>query len=388
MVQAVATASLVAALVYLAAFAAIAVLLALRFAARGGAARGDRQSFLASRFSIPVSLVVPVTGGAPWRDAADTIAALVDLNYPAFEVIAVADDLPASAWDAFRQEWGLEAREIFFRLSLDTAPIRMMYRSAHDPRLIVVHKTAGSPADALNCGVNLARFRYVCAVEPGLVFDRDALLRAMTGPIEDPARIVGATSHVEIRGGFVQRLHSIRSLMDSRLVWRHLQAALGPREAVVVWRRDAVEHAGGFDNVWDPHLDLMVRLQTAMAADAAGQVVRTAEVFGYRRPRTALDHLRHTVRRQQAALRALASWRRVDASTRTMIAYFFASEVVTPCTQAWVIVATTASAAWGWLPWIDVGAAVLLLAAGRASIGAAARLVRGVTLPFEAPGAA
>jgi hypothetical protein len=157
---------------YLAALTTAVVVLAMRVGERDEDTVDDRQAFSASRLTIPVSIVVPVAAGARWADVAATIDALLGLNYPAFEVIVVADDLPHGAWDPTKAVWRLEAREIFFRAWLDAAPIRMMYRSARDPRLIVVHKTPGSSADALNCGVNLAKFRYLCEVEPGITVRR------------------------------------------------------------------------------------------------------------------------------------------------------------------------------------------------------------------------
>jgi len=374
MLQALVIASIGVAVLYLAALTTAVVVLALRVGERDEDPVDDRQAFSASRLTIPVSIVVPVAAGARWADVAATIDALLGLNYPAFEVIVVADDLPHGAWDPTKAVWRLEAREIFFRAWLDAAPIRMMYRSARDPRLIVVHKTPGSSADALNCGVNLAKFRYLCEVEPGITFDEDALLRAMTAPLGDPADVVGATSHVEIRGGAFQRLRTVRSLMKSRVLWRHLEGVLGPRDAVVVWRRDAVEQAGGFStSATDPRLDMMVRLQHPRA----GRIVRTAEVFGYRPARSVVEDLRETVRRQRAALEAASTLRAERSAIRPMLAYFFVSEMLTACAQLWFIVATAFAAAAGWIPWADAGWAAVLLAAGHAVVSAAALLVRG-----------
>lgn len=370
--------SIVAALAYLVAMTIAVVVLALRLGGRREDPVDDRYALSASRFTIPVSLIVPLSPAAGYTETAATIAALLGLNYPELEVIVVAEELPKAVWESVKDAWDLKAREFFYRASLATAPIRMMYRSSRDPRLMVVNKTPGTPADALNCGVNLARFRYVSAVEPGVVFDADALLRAMTAPLRDPARVVGATSHVEISGGTLQRLRSIRSLMDSRVVWRNLHAALGPRDAVVVWRRDAVEQSGGFSTAAaDPHLEMMVRLQTSTAPGVRGQVVRTAEIFGRRQARPLVEHVRLTARRQLAALQAVSSLLAAGPNTRVMLGYFFVSEVLTPCVQAWVIVATAAGAAAGWLPWVDVALAVLLMAIGHASVCGAALLLRG-----------
>ena len=79
-------------------------------------------------------------------------------------MIAVAgrqDGVPAS----LRERFDLKACEIFFRRSLHTPPVRGLYRSGADPRLLVVECDAASRGDALNCGVNLAHYRYVCCAD-------------------------------------------------------------------------------------------------------------------------------------------------------------------------------------------------------------------------------
>jgi len=372
-------ASILVALAYLAAAVIVVVTMAVRTAGPGEERLDDRHDLLASRFTLPVSLVVPVTTTAEWRAVPSTIEALVRLNYPSFEMIVVADEVAPDEWAALQQTWHLEAREIFFRRSLATAPIRMMYRSARDSRLILVRKEAGPVADALNCGVNLARFRHVAGIEPGLVFDANALLNAMSAPLREPATVVAATSHVEVRGGIFQALRSIRSFMASRLIWRHLRSALGSSDdAVVVWRRDALERVGGFSSdAIDPVLDMMVRLQTsAPTADGAERVVRTAEVFGHRPPRTLEAHIRHVVRRRRAVRQAVASLPAAHGA-RSIWWYLFMSEAVHPLVQAWVLLATALAAVAEWLPWLDVAFVGVLLVAGNAIVSTAALLVRG-----------
>jgi hypothetical protein len=41
----------------------------------------------------------------------------------------------------------------------------VIYRSQREPRLLVADMTAGTVGDFLNCGANLARYRYVCALD-------------------------------------------------------------------------------------------------------------------------------------------------------------------------------------------------------------------------------
>ena len=334
----------------------------------------DPDEMSASRFTIPVSLIVPVSDGSDAGAVNTTISALLALNYPQFEVIVVTEG--PSAGDAFITLWELEAREVFYRASLATAPIRMMYRSSRDARLLVVDKKPGNIADALNCGVNLARFRYVTAVEPGVAFDADALSRALTAPLRNPATVVGATYHVEIVGDALQRLRSIRSQMHSRLIWGTAPAALGPLDTIVVWRRDAVAQAGGFSpDAVDPHLDMMVRVQSSTAAGVSGPVVRTADIFGCRQSRALAPAVATMARRHAAVWQAVASAMAIGGRTE-MLARFVVAEVLTPCVQAWVVVAAVAGVAAGWWPWLDAALALVLLACGQAVVSCAALLVR------------
>ena len=59
--------------------------------------------------------------------------------------------------------------------------MRAIYRSAAYPSLIVVDKENGGKSDALNAGLNVARFRYVCGVDADTVFDRERCSRACAG---------------------------------------------------------------------------------------------------------------------------------------------------------------------------------------------------------------
>src|SRR5262249_26301690 len=159
-------------------------------------------------------------------------------------------------------------------------------------------------------------------------FDRDALLRVMTAALRDPAHVIGASNHVE-RGvvpdfvapdfvgdglkavpnltGLFERLASARALMDSRLAWRHLGNSFGPASGTIVWRRDALLKAQGFSAVAaDPHLDLMLKLQTP-GIEGAGRFDRSVDVFGSVGPGSVPRALKAAGRRQRATLEILSA---------------------------------------------------------------------------------
>ena len=393
----------------LAAFAVTAslgyLLIVAAAAVAGAVARGGRreravdayEALAVSRFTIPVSIVVPAAAGIEPLSA--SIPALLGLNYPELEVIVVADSIGGTALEALKSEWLLEPKEFFYRRTLTTAPVHRIYRSQRDPRLIVIDKAPGGRADALNCGVNLARFRYVVSVTPGVVCDAEALLRLMSPALRDPGAVVAVTSYVERKPASsedpavashewtkakddYQRLASIRSWMTSRLAWHQLRCGLPPVDAVAAWRRDAVLELGGFSlTAADAELDLLVRLQTAKAARAGGRVVRTSEVFGHAGTVPVHAAARIASRRQRAVLEALSTFRKTRGASpvRKTMMCVLAVELLTPAAQAVALAVVFAAAVAGGIGWGEPLLLLLMLTFGYGLISASALLLRGGT---------
>jgi hypothetical protein len=378
------TSSVVAALAYLAIVSTIAVVTALRAGGRREDSPEGDDAPAASRLTMPVSIIVPA-GTAVGIDK--TIHQLLALTYPELEVIVMVD-APASGIGALAAEWQLESREFFYRRALETAPVRRIFRSVRDARLMVVEKDADHRSDLLNCGVNLARYRYVAVVPPGVRFDRPALLRAMAPALRDPGAIVGIGSHIERapqgvhledRDARFQRLRSIRALMFTRLFWSRMRQAVGPDDAVVIWRRDAVVQANGFSrSVSDPDLDMMFRLQQA-GAGGERRFVRSDDAFGQSDAQPAARSRALARSHQHAVLRAMAAWGpgASQAPGLQPVVHFLESELITPLAQTWAVLATTIGAAAGWLTWTVVVATLLLLSFGSAVVTSTALLLRG-----------
>ena len=153
--------------------------------------RGHTDDVLAtSRFTIPVSIILPAGAGADVTVAAEH---LLGLTYPEFEVIVVTS---GGVTADLRRRFDLKACEIFFRRALQTPAVRSLYRSATDTRLLVVDCDARTRGDALNCGVNMARFRYVCCADHRARYGTGSLLASMQPAVEDPAAVVAVTTTI------------------------------------------------------------------------------------------------------------------------------------------------------------------------------------------------
>jgi cellulose synthase/poly-beta-1,6-N-acetylglucosamine synthase-like glycosyltransferase len=224
----------------------------------------DYGVLAASRFTIPVSVIVAAYDEE--TAIVSTVESLLGLDYPEFEVVVVNDGSRDQTLERLRDRFGLEPYEAFVRRIFDTAEVRAMYRSPDHPSLVVVDKENGGKADALNAGLNVARYRYVCGVDADTVFDRKALLKGMRLVVQDPARIVGVTSHLTIAEDpekvmsapegrrpvdrrpllAYQHLDYLRAFFNNRLAWSRLGFMLCSVGAFQIWRRDVLEEVGGY----------------------------------------------------------------------------------------------------------------------------------------------
>jgi poly-beta-1,6-N-acetyl-D-glucosamine synthase len=261
--------SMVACLVYLAAVYTSFVLLLFPSALEAillarQARHEDFDAIADSPFTIPVSIIVPAYNEEVVIVAA--VRALLQLNYPEYEVIVVNDGSKDGTLKVLRETFDLQPRESFVRRIFSTRAVLGMYASRLDSRLTVIDKANGGKSDALNCGINAARYRYLCTVDADTVFDPDAITRAMRPILRDPARILGVTSHVAISrhpegrdGGHTkvhridetaitnfQHLDYLRAFLNNRIGWSRLDFMLCSVGAFAIWRRDVVVELGGF----------------------------------------------------------------------------------------------------------------------------------------------
>jgi poly-beta-1,6-N-acetyl-D-glucosamine synthase len=225
---------------------------------------GDDDLVRESTLTIPVTIVAPLYNEAPI--AAASVASFVAVDYPEYDVVVVNDGSTDATLERLIEAFALQPVQHFYRKLFTSKPIRTIYRSATHPNLLVIDKENGGKADSLNCGLNFARYRYVCGVDGDTILARRSLLDGMRLVLTDPGRVIGVTGHIAINGKpeaslnadgvpsrldrrpllAFQHLDYLRSFFNNRLGWTRLNMMLCAVGAFQIWRRDVLEEVNGF----------------------------------------------------------------------------------------------------------------------------------------------
>ncbi|WP_243029871.1 glycosyltransferase family 2 protein [Thermus altitudinis] len=235
------------------------------------------KDFLEREAYLPVSILVPTYNEE--KTIAHSVRSFLALHYPEFEVIVVADGPKDRTLEVLKEAFRLVEVEWVYRRALPAKPVRAVYRSLVYPNLIVVDKENGGKADALNAGLNLARYPLFCAVDADSLLDAQALLRASRLFLEDDRVLAvggtirplngavvreGIVETLRLPRGFLERMQVIeyaRAFFMGRAGWSAMGALLIISGAFGLFRREEALRVGGYrtDTVGED-MELVVRL--------------------------------------------------------------------------------------------------------------------------------
>jgi cellulose synthase/poly-beta-1,6-N-acetylglucosamine synthase-like glycosyltransferase len=239
--------------------------------------QGSLRDLLERDVYKPVSILVPAHNEEV--HIVDSVRSLLALQFPEFEIVVVSDGSEDGTMDQLIGAFALAEQPWASRQDLSTSHVRRTYRSLTHPNLIVVDKERGGKADALNAGLNLARYPLFAAVDADSLLDGEAILRASRLFVEDETLIaVGGTirplNHTVIEDGRItearipkkwlerfQVLEYARAFFTGRAGWSHFKSLLIISGAFGLFRRTAVLEAGGFRvGTVAEDMELVVRL--------------------------------------------------------------------------------------------------------------------------------
>jgi len=240
-----------------------------------------RARALVDRLAAPplVSVIVPACNEE--LTIAESIRALLELDYESREIVVVNDGSTDSTLNVLQRTFQLVPAPLAYLQPLPTEPVRGVYRSLSEPGLIVIDKVNGrSKADASNAGINAASGVAVLIVDADTVLEPDALSRAALPFLEDP-KLVAVGGNIAITNGSriehgritdvalprswlarFQIVEYMRSFLLFRLACAAVNGVVIISGAFGLFRRETVIAVGGYDRTAiGEDMDLTIRLQ-------------------------------------------------------------------------------------------------------------------------------
>ncbi len=232
--------------------------------------------------SPPISLLAPAYNEA--LTIVESVRSLLSLQYPNFEIVVINDGSSDETLSVLTEAFGLEPVQRSHDLAIGHKPIRGLYASPNQPRLIIVDKENGGKADALNAGINIARAPIICSMDADSLLEPDALLRAVRPFIEDPERTVAVGGTIRIANGclidhgrvtevraprnplaLLQTVEYLRAFLMARLAFSRINALTLISGAFGLFRRALVIEVGGYTHgTVGEDIELVVKLHRLM----------------------------------------------------------------------------------------------------------------------------
>lgn len=210
----------------------------------------------------PVSLIVPAHDEQ--GNIIQSVKALMQIEYPVFEIIVVNDGSSDRTLNVLLDHFGMKEFAEAYRRRLATKPVTAIYRALNYPRLKVVDKQNGGKSDAINAALNISRYPLVCVVDADSILQRDSLRRVVQ-PFVFDNRTVASGGTVRIANGcdilegymlkpqapsrvlpLIQVVEYLRAFLFGRLGWSSMNALLIISGAFGVFHKETLVSIGGF----------------------------------------------------------------------------------------------------------------------------------------------
>ncbi len=236
-------------------------------------------------FQPPVSILVPAYNEA--QSIVSTVRSLLRLDYPHFEIVVINDGSSDNTLQSVIQAFGLVEFPEAYRRRLPTEPVGRIFALPETGQQVrLIDKQNGGKADALNAGINAARYPLFCVIDADCILQHDSLARVVQPFLEDSTTIaaggvIRVVNGCKVRDGFLtevdlpksplallQTVEYLRAFLFGRLGWSPMNALLIISGAFGVFYKERVIAAGGYQgDLVGEDMELVVRLHDRMIKD-------------------------------------------------------------------------------------------------------------------------
>lgn len=228
-----------------------------------------------------ISILVPAYNEE--KTIVESINALLALNYQDYEIIIANDGSTDDTLELLISTFHFERVEFAPNDAFESKPIRTVYFSKLEPKLVLVDKENGGKADSQNAAARVSRSPYVLMVDADTLLDEESLQNfavrftaaPKTAALGGIVRVVngctvvkGVVTNVAMPHRFIERvqvLEYLRAFLFGRISFSSMNALLIISGAFGVFRWDAFMRLGGWNReAIGEDMDAVVRLHRAI----------------------------------------------------------------------------------------------------------------------------
>lgn len=210
-----------------------------------------------------ISIIAPAYNEE--KSIIESVTSLLNLKYPIYEVIVVNDGSKDQTMDVLIAHFQLERKHPFFKEKIKTKGLRGVYVNRQIPNLVVIDKQNGGKADALNMGINAAKYDYVCGIDADSLLEEDALLKLMSITLDDHKDYIALGGNIVPVNGCVvdqgkiekqglgkngwvrfQTIEYLRAFTTGRIGWSKVNSLLIISGAFGLFKRQSLVKTGGY----------------------------------------------------------------------------------------------------------------------------------------------
>ncbi len=241
----------------------------------------ELEKVFQSTFFKSISIIAPAYNEE--ETIAQSVKALLQLQYPEHEVVVIDDGSTDNTKKVLIKTYKMVKAPITYAKQIDCQKINGIYVSPEYTNLVLVDKENGGKGDALNAGINIARYPLVCFIDADSLLESDALLKVVRPFLENlntvaVGGIVRIANGCKVKAGQVievgmaknslvrfQIIEYLRAFLFGRTGWDVLNGMLIISGAFGLFSKEAVVECGGYRNdTVGEDMELVVRLHRMM----------------------------------------------------------------------------------------------------------------------------
>ena len=245
-------------------------------------------------YYIPISIIVPAYNEE--ITVTSTVKSLLALDYKVYEIIVVDDGSSDNTSKVMIDEFEMSPVRMPIRRQLHCQREEFIYETKiGGVQVTLIRKKNGGKSDALNMGINAARFPYFICIDADSVLQYDSL-KKISLPLLENENVIAVGGSVRPSNGAkiekgrvvtyelpknllasMQALEYDRSFLASRILLDKFNGALIISGAFGLFQKKVVIEAGGYEtNTMGEDMELVVKLHEYCTANDIPYLIKYA----------------------------------------------------------------------------------------------------------------